>query len=147
MKVTVRFACGYLWLQVFTSACVQTTKNTRFVIYDLHVLQSQELQWSVMEERNVADEYMPFVFNYSWKMNKVVQVFLFLALWHKWCERFNVFTTLYVQHSLNIKVTVLLSLGSVRDKCSRNLTQVYMVFLKHGLISMTCHLGQKPENQ
>lgn len=42
---------------------------------------------------------------------------------------------------------VLVSLGSVRDKCSRNLSWVYMLLLKCGLISMAHHLGQKKENQ
>ena len=76
-----------------------------------------------------------------------MHLFLFLKVLHKWCESFNVFTTLYVQHSLGMKVKVLLSLGTVTDKCNSNLTQVYMLFLKHGLISVTCHLGEKSENQ
>lgn len=40
---------------------------------------------------------------------------------------------------------VLVSLGSVRDKYNRNLTWVYMLLLKCGLISMAHHLGQKKD--
>lgn len=113
------------------------------MIYDLHVLQLEELQWLLMEDWNVAGKYMTFVFNCSWKMNDVMQVFLFFKVLHKLCERFYVFTTLFVQHSLTIGVRFLVSLGSVRDKCNGRLALVSMLFLKHGLISMTCHLGQK----
>lgn len=146
--LVVAFHCRFVPQSSSTKLVCRLQKNTRkSVIYDLHVLQSQELQWLLMEDWNVAGKYMTFVFNCSWKMNNVMQVFLFVKMLHKWCERFYVFTTLFVQHSLTIGVRFLVSLGSVRDKCNGRLALVYMLFLKHGLISMTCHLGQKSENQ